>query len=162
MKKILSLVLVVLMLASLAISASAATINNPFKPDSNDVKFESLLDYYMWLYLSQGNKTPELDETTPVWYDQCPRCGNVAMFFESGNKMVWTCLAKDCNKSGFYPIVEEETTTAKATCTKCKKNTNVFGVIIAAVLFLVVFYLLVNVVPWVIDGVKDVFSSTNS
>ena len=44
----------------------------------------------------------------------------------------------------------------------CKKNTNVFGVIIAAVLFLVVFYLLVNVVPWVIDGVKDVFSSTNS
>ena len=41
----------------------------------------------------------------------------------------------------------------------CKKNTNVFGVVIAILLFFVVFYLLVNYVPWVVDGIKDIFSS---
>lgn len=122
MKKILSLVLVVLMLASLAITASATAFNNPFKPDSNDVKFESLLDYYMWLYLSQGNTKPDIDDATPVWYDQCPRCGNVAMFFESDGRIVWTCLAPDCNKSGFYPVVPETSNTPIVPCPTCKKS----------------------------------------
>ena len=43
-----------------------------------------------------------------------------------------------------------------------KKNTNVVGIIIAAVVFLVVFYLLVNYVPWIIDGIKDAFSTKNA
>ena len=129
MKKILSLVLVVVMLATLALTASAATIANPFKADSNDVMFESWLDYYMWYYLTGGDANIKVDETTPVWYDQCPRCDNVAMFFEKDSKIVWTCLNKECNKMGFYPVVEPDDTTVSgiptATCETCKKNTSV-------------------------------------
>ncbi len=44
----------------------------------------------------------------------------------------------------------------------CKKNTNIIGIIVAAVLFFLVFYLLLNYVPWVVDGIKDIFSSKNA
>lgn len=129
MKKILSLILVVVMLASLAITASAATITNPFKADSDDVMFESWLDYYMWYYLTGGDVDVKVDDATPVWYDQCPRCDNVAMFFEKDSKIIWTCLNKECNKIGFYPVVEPEDTTTPgvhvATCETCKKSENV-------------------------------------
>ena len=43
-----------------------------------------------------------------------------------------------------------------------KKNTNIVGVIIGAILFFIAFYLLVNYVPWIIDGIKEAFSSKNS
>ncbi len=41
----------------------------------------------------------------------------------------------------------------------CKKGTNVFGVFFAAVLFLVIIYLLVNYIPWIIDSLTGLFSS---
>lgn len=127
MKKILSLVLAVLMLASLAISASAATVNNPFKNDSNDKVFESLLDYYMWYYV-YGGTDEELDAATSVWYDKCPQCSNVAMFFEGNGRIIWTCLYKECNKTGFYPIVNEDDSAVKlptSDCPMCHKDDNV-------------------------------------
>lgn len=43
-----------------------------------------------------------------------------------------------------------------------KKNTNIAGVIIGAILFFAVFYLLVNYIPWIIDGIKEAFSSKNA
>lgn len=43
-----------------------------------------------------------------------------------------------------------------------KKNTNVVGIIIGAILFFIAFYLLVNYVPWIIDGIKEAFSSKNA
>ncbi len=44
----------------------------------------------------------------------------------------------------------------------CKKNTNVIVIIIGAILFFAAFYLLLNYVPWVLDGIKDIFSSKNA
>lgn len=128
MKKILSLVLAVLMLASLAISASAITV--PFKNDCKDNMLDSLIDYHKWYYL-YGCQAGNFEPLTGTWYDSCPGCDGLAEYFTYEGKVVWLCL-DDCGEVGFRPIVNTTpsftvpTHSKTATCPKCDKNTNTF------------------------------------
>ena len=126
MKKILSLVLAVLMLASLAISASALTL--PFKNDHKDNVLSSLIEYHQWYYL-YGAQSGDFEPLTGTWYDECPACDGLAEYFTYEGKIVWYCL-DDPTQIGFTPIVETTGTVTipswykGAVCPKCESNAN--------------------------------------
>lgn len=126
MKKILSLVLAVLMLASLAISASAITV--PFKNDCNDNRLDTLIEYHKWYYL-YGCQIGNFEPLTGTWYDECPACDGLAEYFTYEGKIIWFCLDNP-DEMGFTPIFE---TTGSITipswykgetCPNCGKDTN--------------------------------------
>ena len=124
MKRILSLVLAVLMLASLAISASAITV--PFKNDSNDNKLHTLIQYHKWYYL-YGGQAGNFEPLAGTWYDECPACDGLAEYFTYEGKIVWYCLDDD-SKIGFLPIVETTNPVTVPswykgeTCPRCESN----------------------------------------
>lgn len=126
MKRILSLVLAVLMLASLAISASAITA--PFKHDHKDNTLNSLIEYHKWYY-TNGCQIGGFEPLTGTWYDECPACDGLAEFFTYEDNIIWFCL-DNTDKVGFIPVAN---TTAPViiptwfkgeTCPKCESNAN--------------------------------------
>lgn len=114
MKKVLSLVLAVLMLASLTLSAGAAKIitsngSTSTSTSSDDpVSLTDLFDYYKNFYYSGSN-----DKYYPYcpgvggnhnlytsWYDTCPECKGFALFFVYDGDIRWVCLESKCGKTG--------------------------------------------------------------
>ncbi len=126
MKKILSLVLALLMLASLAISASAITV--PFKNDHKDNTLNSLIEYHKWYYL-YGCQAGNFEPLTGTWYDECPACDGLAEYFTYEGNIVWFCL-DDHSKVGSTPIIGTTNPVIipswykGETCPRCEKNTN--------------------------------------
>lgn len=107
MKKILSLALALLMLSSLAVSASAA----------GDVfTFSDLLDLYKY-YNSEKNPYEDLGDYLAGgyytrWFDTCPKCSGLALFRAEDSAIKYTCMESKCGASGSYDVVpdKDETT----------------------------------------------------
>ena len=125
MKKILSLVLALVMLSSLALSASAGSVYSlsdllDFYRDylnHDDPDYEDLVDYLA------GN-------TGNWWYDSCPKCGGLAFYKISGGSVKYACLEKDCDAEGTTVIIPENKDEADsvvgtdvAVSTKCSSCT---------------------------------------
>lgn len=110
MKKILSLVLAVLMLTSMAISASAVKIvdtsGNGYVSSSskNDkVTVSDIFDIYDLLDLSLpygGAINYKGDTIYTWWYDKCPECDGFSFHYVKAGKIFWKCLENDCGKTG--------------------------------------------------------------
>ena len=112
MKKVLSLVLAVLMLASLSISAGAAKIitsnGSTSTSTSSDtpVSLSDLFEYYKNFYYSGANDKyypgikGNYDNLYTSWYDTCPECKGFALFFIYDGDIRWVCLESKCGKTG--------------------------------------------------------------
>lgn len=111
MKKVLSLVLAVLMLASLTVSAGAAKIissngSTSTSTISDDpVSLTDLFNYYKNFYCSGSGSTfyPGISGSNGVytsWYGTCPECRGFAFFFVYDGDIRWVCLESDCGKTG--------------------------------------------------------------
>jgi len=140
MKKFLSLILAVLMLASMAVSASAVKIlkedgtfaeSSPlhFCPTNSD---DSLLDYFTFNKLPYGGAFYYKGEILYTWwYDSCPDCDGLSFQFVKDGAIKYECLEKDCGKSGVLkapePVEPEEKPeyTGKA-CTECGSKNTIF------------------------------------
>jgi len=124
MKKILSLVLALIMLSSLAVSASAA---------GNVFTFADLLDFYKY-YSSEYDPFEDLGERMEGgfftrWFDTCPKCSGVALFRVADSAIKYTCLESKCGATGSYDVVpdkeEDETVVPDGIitieCSKCER-----------------------------------------
>ncbi len=102
MKKILSLVLAVIMLLSLAVSTSAITILGSDKYTGDTTSLKDLL-YYYYIY---GSKYEESDEAngniagSDWWYGKCPGCADNAFFYRANGITYWRCLSDTCGECG--------------------------------------------------------------
>ena len=130
MKKILSLVLALLMLGTLAVSASAS---------GSVYTFSDLLDFYKY-YSSDDNLYYEIlgekmeGHFYTKWLDSCPKCGDTALYRAVGNGFKYTCMDSSCGASGSIELVEkDETVTEKPNgittidCPKCELNAKYVG-----------------------------------
>lgn len=110
MKKILSLVLAVLMLASLAVSTSAVNIlssdHSHFIKKSNDkATFGDMLEIYEMLGLDVpfgGAVNYKGNIYYTWWYEDCPKCDGWAFFYVDDGDIMWKCLESKCGESGIY------------------------------------------------------------
>ncbi|MCR4905021.1 MAG: hypothetical protein K6A33_02990 [Clostridiales bacterium] len=126
MKKLLTLALAVLMLASLAISVSAATTT----PDLSSVisyiygsprtvyTADDLIAYY-----NAYGRGYYYDDLITRWIDTCPeeKCNGVATFVVESGKIKWACPT--CGKSGTITATQPEKTDKVPTsvvCPTCK------------------------------------------
>lgn len=103
MKKILSLVLALVMLSSLALSASAA---------GEVYSFADLIDFYKY-YNSEKNPYEGIGDYLSGgiytwWYDTCPECGGFSYFRVDDDCIKYTCLESECGSSGSYDIVPDD------------------------------------------------------
>lgn len=87
MKKIISLVMAILMLATLAIGISAAT----------PVTSANLGDLLYQLYGSYN--TTRISDLTS-WFEPCPDCGGDAIHYFADGGIRWQCIATGCRHSG--------------------------------------------------------------
>ncbi len=119
MKKLLSLALAVLMLASLAISVSAATTG---------ADLSSVLSYLYGSKVYYDTTPYGYDGLITRWIDTCPeeKCSGVATFIIDGGKIKWACPT--CGKSGTItapqpekPDKDKTPTPASLVCPTCKK-----------------------------------------
>lgn len=130
MKKILSLALALLMLGTLAVSASAS---------GAVYTFSDLLDFYKY-YSSDDNLYYEIlgekmeGHFYTKWLDSCPKCGGTALYRAVGNGFKYTCMDSSCSASGSIELVEkDETVTEKPNgitsidCPKCDLNAKYVG-----------------------------------
>ncbi len=91
MKKLLSLILAVMMVLSVAITVGAADTTS-----INDELAELIL----------GNKNPWFgwnpngDNLYTRWYGSCPECGNTAFYYVKNGNIKWECRDSACGKSG--------------------------------------------------------------
>ncbi|MBR3998460.1 MAG: hypothetical protein IKI93_08980, partial [Clostridia bacterium] len=107
MKKILSLVLALLMLSSLAVTAGAA---------GEVFTFSDLIDFYKY-YSSDKNPYENLgsyigDGVYTRWFDTCPKCSGLALFRVEKSAIKYTCMESKCGASGSYDVLpdKDETT----------------------------------------------------
>ena len=100
MKKILSLVLAVLMLSSLAISANAAGNVYDITDQMELYKFMTSEDDF---YEQMGDDMSGGYYTR--WLDTCPKCSGVALFRVADSAIKYTCLEDGCGASGSYDVV---------------------------------------------------------
>lgn len=102
MKKVLSLVLAVIMLMSMAISSSALTI---WGSTSKEEEESSLKDLIYNLYLHGNGFVPGSPDHGNVsgndwWYGDCKECDGDAFYYRDLNTIYWKCLESDCGKHG--------------------------------------------------------------
>ena len=103
MKKTLSLLLAVLMLASLAVTASASSVLDGFITDtyrSKTTTSPAMKSLYSIISEATEKKSAVTDPYYTAWYDNCPECKGVALFYVKGGNVCWQCLEDDCDKSG--------------------------------------------------------------
>ena len=107
MKKILSLVLALLMLSSLAVTAGAA---------GEVFTFSDLIDFYKY-YNSDKNPYEDLGDKLAGgfytrWFDTCPKCSGLALFRVEKSAIKYTCMESKCGASGSYDVLpdKDETT----------------------------------------------------
>ncbi len=109
MKKIISLVLVVIMLFSLAVSSSAITILGSDKYTGNTTTLKDLL-YYLYIYGDCCDK-PSYDcgnvSGYDWWYGKCPTCLSDAFYYRAENITYWSCLSTSCGEQGSNsPVID--------------------------------------------------------
>lgn len=137
MKKILSLVLAVLMLASMAVSTSAVNILNSegtgfIKTNKDDkVSVSDLLEILNYKLPYGGAFNYKGDTVYSWWYDDCPECDGFSFHYVSGGKVNWKCLESKCGKTGVIEIEQDDDdkdddTCTDAECTKCGSDDTLF------------------------------------
>lgn len=139
MKKFLSLFLAVLMLASMAVSASAVKILKAdgtftdsvsiFESKHDDKHFSSIFDYCTYYKLPYGGAFNYGGETYYTWmYNNCPDCDGLSIQFVKNGDIKYECLEKNCGKTG--TIVSSgsnvEIEYSGKNCTKCGSHKTVF------------------------------------
>lgn len=142
MKKLLSLILAVLTVASLAICTSAGNIisSSDFddKPSystsgSNPVRLGDLFGFYKDFF-NPGSSYPKdwnwikKGDYYTTWYGTCPKCEGFAFYYVSDGTIKWICLESKCGKSGtFKPDIgkDDDKDTGVIICPKCKKSDKV-------------------------------------
>ncbi len=142
MKKILSLVLVVLMLASLAISTSAASylytdngiikINDRLHAPSNVDLMElyAALGYVPGIYGDPIYVNGQLVYTW--WYGDCPECDGIALMNTDANTIKYSCLDNDEHKGTWYTAPQLPDTGSGNTglhgakCTNCQSTNTIY------------------------------------
>lgn len=138
MKKVLSLVLALLMLASLTVSAGAAKIissngSSSNSTNSNDpVSLTDLFNYYNSFYNSNSSDKffPGVSGSNGVytsWYGTCPECKGFAFFFVYAGDIRWTCLESKCGKTGTIsaPGHDDDDDECTVSCPYCGKSSGV-------------------------------------
>ena len=145
MKKFVSLLLTVLMIASLTVTAGAATIISSSGLTSSTpaissydqpVKLSDLFNYYKSFYTSNGNYyVPDFIYTGGIptsdiysaWYGTCPECKGFAFYHVSDGDIKWACLESKCGKTGTIsaPSVPDDDDECKVTCPKCGRSSSV-------------------------------------
>jgi len=103
MKKILSLVLALLMLGTLAVSAGAA---------GEIYTFSDLLEFYN-KYNTEKNPYEDLGDYLAGgyytrWMDSCPKCSGLALFRTEDYEIKYTCLESKCGATGSYDISTDD------------------------------------------------------
>ncbi len=102
MKKIISLVLVVIMLFSLAVSSSAITILGSDKYTGDTTTLKDLL-YYLYIYGDCCDK-PSYDcgnvSGYDWWYGKCHTCFGNSFYYRANGITYWRCLEDDCGEQG--------------------------------------------------------------
>ena len=101
MKKILSLVLVVVMVLSLAVSSSAITIIGSDKYTGDTSTLKDLI-YYLYLYGDKYDEDVDYGNVSGYdwWYGACRKCGSDAFYYRSNGLTFWKCLDDECGKHG--------------------------------------------------------------
>ena len=121
MKKTLSILLAALMLASLTLTVSAGTvaeyggtgyIMDVYRDGENPV----LKKMYSVIQNAVGGEktlwgTGETYYTS--WYDLCPTCGGIALFYVKGGAICWQCVEKNTNHSGTIQLTTEDVNPSK-------------------------------------------------
>ncbi len=131
MKKLLSFVLAFLMLASLVVSASAASFWG--KDDTTDVKDNASLSLYHYLLNykpTHGNNFWWNTDLVQWWYDSCEKCNSYALYYVEDGAILWKCLKADCDGKGTMKVPttskpdKDETTNTPSdknfVCSECK------------------------------------------
>lgn len=142
MKKLLSLILAVLTVASLALCTSAGNIISSSDLDkgsssststgSDPVRVKDLFGIYKDFFGSSSypkdwNWVKEGDYYT-AWYGTCPKCDGFAFYYVSDGAIKWICLESKCGKSGaFKPDTDkdDDKDTSVIVCPKCDKSDKV-------------------------------------
>jgi len=101
MKKILSLVLAVIMLLSLAVSSSAITIIGSDKYTGDTSTLKDLI-YYLYLYGDKYDEDVDYGNVSGYdwWYGTCKTCKGNAFYYRSQGTTFWKCLEDDCGTHG--------------------------------------------------------------
>ena len=145
MKKFLSIILAVLMLASMAVSASAIKV---MKGDGSLVDVGPALstgngqfdvdDYFQIFNPPYGGSFVYKGELIHTWwYDSCLDCKGLSFQYVKNGNAYYDCLEKDCGKSGTIYVKDETPdeddkeddkveTPSVVTCPVCKGQRNVF------------------------------------
>ncbi len=126
MKKILSLILAVLMLASMTVCIMAdAPILPPSKlaPSSYGMTLGDLLNY--WNAVNNSETYSAGLYTT--WATKCPDCGSSAVTYYADGKICWQCLNSSCRHYGSKTIVTPGTSAGAediyaGKCPECGKS----------------------------------------
>lgn len=140
MKKILSLVLAVVMLATMAISTSAVIIPSAegsglMKTDSYDkITVSDFLDIYkiFGLDVPYGGPLQYKGETVYTWwYDDCPECDGFSFHYVSNGVINWKCLEPGCGKTGTIKVPgsdkeDSDISYSGVKCTECKSTKTLF------------------------------------
>ncbi len=150
MKKLTSLLLAVLMLLSLAVTASAGNIihDSDIKPVTKDellgifthpncgyyCELNHVHDYtcnYGYGYYYGNTYIPGVTEDTSKiytsWYGSCPECKGLSFFYVYGGSIKWKCFESLCGKNGtFTPDTGSNNTTTPVgtVCPTCKDSKN--------------------------------------
>ncbi len=126
MKKFLSLVLAILMIASVAVTVGASSTGNP-------VGIEDIFDYYKKFYSSNSLSSNSCydyddDDIYSTWYGSCPKCKGYAFFFVYDGAIRYVCLESGCGKTGTLDYKYNETETSSVKCPTCKKTSGVYHI----------------------------------
>ncbi len=120
MKKLLSLILAVMMVLSVAITVGAA--DTSITPDNLAEVYSGRFGEYPLYNWKIGGKV-----IYTKWYGSCPVCGRIAFYYVKSGVIYWECLDSACGEKGkiTYPGQEDDSTTVKVECPECKSNKNV-------------------------------------
>lgn len=138
MKKFLSLILAVLMIAAVTVTVSADSVNN-----SDPVGIRDFLSFYSNFYKDDNTSygfypypgfngyfpgiTGDSDIYTS-WYGSCPECKGFALFYVVNGSVKWACLEEKCGKRGtisYDNAVDPDPSETSVICPDCKKGDKV-------------------------------------
>ena len=131
MKKLLSLVLAVMMVASLAVSTSAvfilgsdgSYIKSTSGSSSTTEEFEDLIEYYQHLYSSDDNIYYGYIGAglASGWFEECDECGGFVYCYVADGNLWWRCLNKSCDNI-HIPGIDDDCDLDGVKCPVCGKN----------------------------------------